>query len=248
MHKLKQIFSKTTGYWLHKKKYLPIGFILEFDINDKIKYGKVEIIFDVGANVGQSYSFFRKTFQDAKIYSFEPINSSFEVLRDRVKKDKNCVIENIAFGEKNEEIVVKLFEKNSPINSLRTDLMNSELNAISQKVKVKKLDDYCIDLNISHIDLLKIDAEGYELQILEGTNSMLKQEKVGMIYCEAGFMEKDIRHVKFNNLTTVLEEYGFTFFGLYDLSIDSFYFGDYYGNALFIHNSRIKSINESKTN
>lgn len=129
-----------------------------------------------------------------------------------MKKDKNCVIENIAFGESNGEIVVKLFDNNSPINSLRNDLMNPELDAVSQKVKVQKLDDYCFDSNISHIDLLKIDAEGYELLILEGSNSMLKQENIGMIYCETGFIDKDKRHVKFDVLLNLLEKTWIYFF------------------------------------
>jgi|GEM_PF-6726159 len=73
MNSIKGIFSKITGYWLHKKRYLPIGFSLEFDVKDKIKYGKIEVIFDIGANIGQSYIYFRNIFSEAKIYSFEPL-------------------------------------------------------------------------------------------------------------------------------------------------------------------------------
>lgn len=244
MHVLKKIFNKITGYWLHRKKYLPIGFILEFDIREKIGYGKVETIFDVGANIGQSYRFFRDIFGEAKIFCFEPVTSSFLQLAKSVEGDDKCRIENIAFGDQHTEIEIKLFDNNSPINSLKTELMNTARNAVSQKVQVTTIDIYCRDLNISSIDLLKIDTEGYEILVLEGCQSMINEGRIGMIYCEVGFMEKDKRHVKFNELSSLMSKYGFSFFGLYDLSIDSFYFGDYYGNALFIHNSRIKSNNE----
>lgn len=241
MNSRKNLFSRITGYWPHKTSELPIGFDLERDIITRIEYGEVNVIFDVGANTGQSYTLFRKMFLSANIFSFEPISTSFNRLITISSNDINSVTENIALGEKSEEISVSLFEDNSPRNSLRIDIMNPDLNASTQSVRIEKLDDYCSRKNVHYVDLLKIDTEGYELLVLEGGKQMFQNKKIGMVFCEVGFMANDNRHTNFNLLSDVLAQFGFVFFGLYNLSIDAWKFGDYYGDALFVHSSKVKS-------
>jgi hypothetical protein len=93
---LKQLFSKSTGYWLHKINNLPVGADLFIDIEHKIKYPSLDIMFDVGANTGQTWNWVRHHRPHAKIYSFEPVQSTFAQLQKRTAGDTNCVTENIA--------------------------------------------------------------------------------------------------------------------------------------------------------
>jgi FkbM family methyltransferase len=238
MNPIKKLFSCLTGYWLHKTSQLPIGFSLIHDLKYRLRYKTVKTVFDVGANIGQSYTAYRNIFPQAAIYSFEPISSSFAQLQKEMSKDPLGFTERMALGEKNETIMVKLFSENSPLNSLKSDLMNDDTFAQTEAVEVKTLDNYCKAKGIRFIDLLKIDTEGFEIPVLKGAHDMLGSGNIGMIFLETGFRKTDLRHTPFNSLFNLLEEYDYSFFSLYDLSIDAWYYGDYYGNALFIHKSQ----------
>src|SRR5205085_11763068 len=48
------------------------------------------------------------------------------------------------------------------------------------------LDEFCGQENIDKIDLLKIDAEGHELEVLKGARRMIEQKKVNWIHFEFG--------------------------------------------------------------
>src|SRR5687768_9496107 len=106
---IRRVFQKLSGYYMHKYAYLPIGHDLVTDIRLKIKLTP-KTIFDVGANIGQTYESFSVAFPDADIYCFEPINSTFKELEQKVGKFQNAHLYNIALGQTNETIEIKYFE------------------------------------------------------------------------------------------------------------------------------------------
>jgi len=71
-----------------------------------------------------------------------------------------------------------------------------------KKIKIKKGFDYCNDNNIKSIDFIKIDTEGYELEVLKGMGNMLKNIKIvqfeyGGTYISAKITLNDvINHLK----------------------------------------------------
>lgn len=235
MHILKKIFSATTGYWVHKISRLPIGASIYIDIHKLIKYGQLNTIFDVGANIGQTWEWFRDNERYSKIYCFEPVSESFEVLKKNTAKDKNCIIENIAFGDIPGEKSINLFNDHSPLNSLKDELMNSDTNSKKEVIKIETLDNYCLKNGITKIDFLKIDTEGYEMNVLEGAKNMLATASVSFIYCEIGILKRNIRNTNFTELTEWLAERNYHFFGLYQLVSSGWKDGDYFGNALYVH-------------
>lgn len=236
MHILKRIFSAATGYWVHKISTLPIGADFFMDIHKKINYGSINTMFDVGANIGQTWAWFRLYEKESKVYCFEPVSNTFELLKNKTKKDRNCVIENIALGDVPGEKKIKLFDNNSSVlNSLNYELMNKDRMAKAEVIRIDTLDNYCIKNDINKIDLLKIDTEGYELMVLEGAKRMLDNANISFIYCEVGILKKNNRNTNFSVLTEWLAERNYYFFGLYQLASHSWKSGDYYGNALYVH-------------
>jgi len=230
----KQIIENLTGYWIHKKKYLPMGTSLQNDIVNRFNYKKLDIIFDIGSNIGQTHKAFKQDFPKSKIYCFEPINKTFEVLQKNIMDvDKNAILENFAFGESIGEKEVSLFDEWDVLNSLNDSLMNKSKDATKQTVSIDTVDNYCLNKNIKKIDLLKIDTEGYELNVLKGTDKLLKSKNVSFILCEVGFLNKNVRNTNFSALSEFLAEYEYFFVSMYNGSNEFWNKGLYYGNALF---------------
>ena len=61
------------------------------------------IVFDVGANKGQSIDRFTKLFKEKKIHSFEPIKFEFLNLKKKYSKYQHVNLNNHALGEKTEK-------------------------------------------------------------------------------------------------------------------------------------------------
>jgi hypothetical protein len=90
---------------------------------------------------------------------------------------------------------------------------------------------------VDQIDLLKIDTEGYELPVLRGATGMLQRNKISFVYCECGFTSANHRNTKLDDLCRYLEEKGYMFYGLYQVSDHEWHKGMNFGNALFVHTS-----------
>ncbi len=238
MNSIKKLINKTTGYWIHKLSNLPVGADLFVDIHHKINYPALNVLFDVGANIGQTRMYFRFHVPSAKIYSFEPVQATFRQLQSSAVTDTNCVLENMALGDEAGEKVIRLFDAEMTVlNSLRDDVMNKAANAREEKIKIDTLDHYCSSRGINKIDLLKIDTEGFEINVLKGAEQMLQAGKISFVYCETGFQQSNQRNTYFPTLTEYLAKRNYFFFGLYQMDYHDWKRGNGLGNALYIHQS-----------
>lgn len=64
---------------------------------------------------------------------------------------------------------------------------------LSEKVKISTIDAYCSDHQIDHIDLLKVDVEGHELDVLDGGKRMFSRSAIDMVTFEFGGCNIDTR-------------------------------------------------------
>lgn len=238
MNSIKRLLSLTTGYWTHKIADLPVGADLFIDIYNKVKYPSLNVLFDVGANTGQTRHWLRYYVPKAKIYSFEPVKDVYQQLLQNSAGDANCVLENFALGEARGEKTIQLFEgSSSSMNSLLENVMNNTAGARKETVQIETIDQYSESNAVSKIDLLKIDTEGYEIHVLKGASRMLNQGAISMIYCETGFQSSNQCNTYFPKLTDFLEKQNYYFFGLYQIDYHDWHRGNHLGNALYIHKS-----------
>ena len=138
-----------------------------------------EVFFDIGFHKGETTNLANSFFNIKKIYAFEP---DARVIKKKIQNTKNLVLENVGVGEENG---IKTFNLNtfSSINSFNQINTKSKYSKkkqrileliytnkdISSKINVPviTLDKYCSQKKIKKIDILKIDTEGYELQVLK---------------------------------------------------------------------------------
>jgi hypothetical protein len=85
-------------------------------------------------------------------------------------------------------------------------------------VEIKKLDDYLQVKEIPHIDLLKMDVQGYELKVLKGAEKSLKAKAIKVIYTEINFLDAYRGQGDFTEITDYLKTCGYHLVGIYHQS------------------------------
>ena len=78
--KLKNLISEISlqTYKKLSPQGFPSGWDVASDIERILESRSIEIIFDVGANIGQLSSYFHKSFPHAPIFAFEPVQKTFK--------------------------------------------------------------------------------------------------------------------------------------------------------------------------
>ncbi|MEQ8385848.1 MAG: FkbM family methyltransferase [Coleofasciculus sp. A1-SPW-01] len=248
---------KNLGYEIHntKTKYLPPGMDLVADIKKIFPdLSQINTVFDVGANIGQTALYFSQKLPDANILSFEPVKETFHELQNNTSRLKQVNCFNHAFGDKDESKRI-FMRKDSQIHSM-IDNVTSPSDAISgmydivgeEIVNIKKIDSFCYEQNIDTIDLLKIDTEGYEMQVLQGASSYLGDNRVKLIYSEVGWDKDNKALTFFPDIYLYLSKQKFKLYGLYGLrhNYKDGSFGLFCCNALFVNSNAIKAHIEPK--
>lgn len=151
-------------------------------------FGKVNkpIIFDVGSNRGDYATLVKKYYPEATVYCFEPNPNTFPLLQHACA---NGICEQLAFGSKREKKKITVPRENQTTGQAtlvenRFMDTHSRDQVLEHEVQVETIDGYCRVHSIEHIDLLKIDTEGYELQVLRGATELIKKRKISVIQFE----------------------------------------------------------------
>ncbi len=143
--------------------------------------GIPKVIFDIGANIGAISVLMANIYPNSIIYSFEPVEANFELLKRNTKKYGNIKIFNYGLGEKSS--FFKMLTSKDPLNHGGHSLhdFGCDIEAKSEVVTIKNINEVIEDLGIEFIDLVKIDCEGAETEILKSLNII---NKVGFILGE----------------------------------------------------------------
>lgn len=203
------------GYRYYKIDYQPFGLDHAFDIRRFLgPTREVKVIFDIGANEGQSAVHYLEVFPHAEIYSFEPVNDTYRKLVDRVREWECVRPFRLALGDTNGQVSIRLSDL-----SVRNSLRNYAdfAGAISvERIQVRTLDSFVAEHHINRLDLLKTDTEGFDLEVLRGGEKTLKEGTIGFILCEVTFSKGDKAHTSFFDVAEYIRHFGFEFVDLYD--------------------------------
>ena len=144
---------------------------------NEIKEGMVCL--DLGSNIGY-YAIIESNIvgKSGKIFAIEPSPINFPILKTNLENQKmeNYTANNIAIGEKDEEMEFIVSKKS---NWSKIRMNNEEINSGDEviKIPVKTLDLFVKENSIEKIDVLRMDVEGYEYNILKGAEKILEEYK-----------------------------------------------------------------------
>ncbi|NRC56213.1 FkbM family methyltransferase [Neoaquamicrobium sediminum] len=137
-------------------------------------------------------------------------------------------------GTKTMHVHAELSVTNSllPFHADSGKYMPQSAPSTEQAVSTVSLDSYCVSEGIDRIDLLKIDTQGFERQVLEGTQGLLSRKAVASLYCEMIFVPVYRGQATFYDLAGYLGRFGYGLYDFYDFVYDST--GQLkWGNAVF---------------
>ena len=153
------------------------------------------VFFDVGANVG---SYTRQILSQnpyAIGHVFEPSPKSFDFLKKEFGSKQNIYLQNVAVSSSPGEADLYYEEEGSSWSSLyKRDISEYGLSMDkSSSVKKITLEEYIEQTKLTHVDLIKIDVEGHELEVLKGMGRFLSPHFVDCIQFEYGECSIDSR-------------------------------------------------------
>lgn len=141
------------------------------------------VAIDIGAHVGFWSRYLADHF--TKVLAFEPVPEHIECFKKNLVKEKRegshlsyVVLHPVALGNVNSSMLITTTPDNSgnahvtPDNASIQDLRGGK--AVT-KVLVKRLDE--IPRNEEIVDFIKIDVEGYELEVVRGGEKLIKTTK-----------------------------------------------------------------------
>ena len=209
---IKRLLS-TSGVYAKWYRNIPYGIDWMLDI-DRIAgpTWTPRVIFDVGANIGQTTLELSKHWRGSDIHAFEPVASTFSMLRANVAVLPHAFCHHCGLGDAEKTLSVRTMP-GSIVNSLKSDCMMSVPEARIEEIKVRTADAVAAELEIQHIDVLKTDTEGFDLEVLKGASGLLKAARISFVLSEVTFFRGDQQHTSFDSVYSYLMEQNFALAG-----------------------------------
>jgi FkbM family methyltransferase len=194
-----------------------------------------ELVFDVGANVGQSARFFLDQFPAARLQCFEPVGSTFAALKEALAGEPRATLNNLALDSREHEVRFLAVEKSAGNRILGA----GETAPKTETVQAMRGDRFCAEKGIEAIDILKIDTEGNDLRVLVGFAGALQAKRIAYIQVECTTSPDNHFHVQLADFMDFLNPFGYRLFGLFEFTRQIYRTrqklnGIWFANAVFV--------------
>ena len=171
-------------------------------------------IIDIGANMGSQTLHFAKEFCKSKIFAVEPSKYSFQKLKENVSLNKQ-LSERIDLTQG--FITNKNLKPNEIFSSWKLN-SNTEghyyhkgIKTKTEDAKIFSLDNFIIEKKINNISLIKLDVDGFELDVLESGKNFLSKHNPVIIMELAPYLYRENGYTA-KNLVELIINYNFSFF------------------------------------
>lgn len=176
-------------------------------------------VVDVGANRGQFALISRKVFPRAKIYSFEPLAEPAQIFNRVFVNVPEVTLYPYAIGLERKTAVMHVTEDDDsssilPVTKTQSTMFRGATERETRQVTVLPLSQALGDRSIPQASLLKIDVQGFELEVLKGCEDILN--RFSNLYIECSFLELYQGQALAHQVITWLAQRNFTLKGIYN--------------------------------
>jgi len=210
----------------------------------------VNTIIDGGASIGDISLKFANYFPKSNVYCFEPYSEFNQLLSLRFKDNERISIYPFALNSTNEKLNLYI-NKSKGTNSTLPPASNGVSiygtqfeNTGLERTKAISLDNWAKQNNIHHIDILKLDVQGTELDVLKGAYDLLSSNGIDALLLEVNFQNCYRNQSGWDALISYLSNLGYCLFNFYN-----FYYHEgklVQSDAIFFRNDILKTINTAK--
>jgi FkbM family methyltransferase len=168
---------------------------------------KNKIALDIGANIGTHTIYLSDYFKE--VYAFEPQKNVFELLESNVQINncKNIITKNYGLGNSNKNEKMEIYDINSRINHGAIGIDKTGTSN-GETINIKILD----EMKLDNIGFIKIDVEGYEYSVLEGSKNTIEKSKPIIII--------EINYKSIKDYTNIINFFNKLNYKLYRISSD----------------------------
>jgi len=208
----------------------------------------VDYIFDVGANVGLWSKQALSIREGLNIYSFEPIKSTYDNLKENLKNYESIYTINKALSSESGIFSIYNYGENAGTNSFYNFNNDKNQEFVLESIEATTIDSFCESNQLKNIDFIKCDTEGNDFKVILGALKMIENNQIGILQFEYNWRwilsnsslknvfdiieNKDYYFGKvINNEIQIIEEW--------NQEIDKFYEANY----ILINKSYIKYLN-----
>lgn len=146
----------------------------------KLSKSNLECFLDIGANKGDWSIEIANNFKNAKIFSFEISQSTFNILNKNISKYDCIKSFNYGIGSISGDSTINVGDS----DEISTRCEISTLPEIAgyyhkrESCEIKRADEFIEEYEISSIDYVKIDTEGFDLDVIKSFGSYIKIVKI----------------------------------------------------------------------
>lgn len=174
---------------------------------------------DVGANTGQFSQAVHAVFPDAQIFAFEPLPSCVGQARERMKGVEGFHIFAAAIGSQDGTITIHESASSPsssilPMSEAHTEAFPWTAGGQDVEVDLRRLDSFLPEMKLTAPVLLKIDVQGYSMEVLRGAIETIRLCEIVVV--ETSVVELYDGESTFEEVYTFMRNVGFAFAGALD--------------------------------
>jgi FkbM family methyltransferase len=179
-----------------------------------------DFIVDVGANRGQFALISRKIFPKTEIHSFEPLEEPIRTFKRIFDGDPHVTLHTCAIGPEPGTATIHVTRDDDsssllPITKMQAEIFPGAVEKETRQVSVLPLSQALGGIFIESASLLKIDVQGFELEVLRGCEDIING--FSHLYIECSFIELYEGQALAHQVIAWLGERGFVLSSIHNL-------------------------------
>ncbi|MDB5132571.1 MAG: methyltransferase, FkbM family [Mucilaginibacter sp.] len=195
---------------------LGLGYLDGLELLELIKKNNFtpKVIYDVGANIGTWTLLAKSFFTDAAVQAFEPLHQHIKEFKTNTANLTGITLHPFCLGNENKELVINVSSFSDSSSILEATPLEFEQYGIKktaeETVNIKRVEDLIGQGILPVPDIIKLDVQGFELEVLKGAGKYLNQ--VSYLIVEVSFKKYYYNQPLFLDIANYLMGFGFNIY------------------------------------